>query len=177
MEWVGLGSARATTNMARCGGNVSCDRCCHCCASRESFPYLLPGRLPPPLAKVSRFHENVTSARPGRKKDGIKWGNWRLQKRWRQQWAPNQTVSQQLWLFSTQPRLCYWYLISHILVRGGSSWQIFEGLEQETNPCMDGGLVTLYIHEPLWDIQPSIRQSLFYRLYWNRMQRFRCRSE
>ena len=35
-----------------------------CIASINSlFPYLLPERLPPPLAKVSRFHENVTSAR------------------------------------------------------------------------------------------------------------------
>ena len=61
---------------------------------------------------------------------------------------------------------------SHILVRGRSSWQTSEGLEQETNPCMDGGLLKFntLLHEPLWDIQPSIRRSLFYRLYWNRMQ-------
>ena len=33
---------------------------------------------------------------------------------------------------------------SRSLVRGRSSWQTSEGLEQETDPCMDGGLVKLH---------------------------------
>ena len=36
---------------------------------------------------------------------------------------------------------------SHSLVRGRSSWQTSEGLEQETNPCMDGGLLKLCTYQ------------------------------
>ena len=72
----GMGGAGECTchyqHGARCGGNVSrdrcCPRCCHCCASRESIHCFHTCCLddfhhPLALAKVSRFHENVTSAR------------------------------------------------------------------------------------------------------------------
>ena len=66
MEWVGLGSARATTNMARAvHGNVSYNESAIGAVDHEigCTLYLLPGRLPRAPVRVSKFHENVTSVR------------------------------------------------------------------------------------------------------------------
>ena len=77
MEWAGLGSARATTNMARAEGKhpaTSLQSVLWIMGSDVLYPNLLPGRLPRAPVRVSRFHENVLAS--GRKKDGVKWGRW-----------------------------------------------------------------------------------------------------
>ena len=67
MEWVGLGSALATTNMARAEGMLSCNESAIGAVDHEIgctlYPNLLPGRLPRAPVRVSKFHENVTSVR------------------------------------------------------------------------------------------------------------------
>ena len=67
MEWVGLGSARATTNMPARGGNASYNESAIGAVDRgidcTLYPNLLPGRLPQAPVRVSRFHESVSSAR------------------------------------------------------------------------------------------------------------------
>ena len=68
MEWVGLGSARATTNMARAEGMHPATSLALSAIGAVDhgigctlYPNLLPGRLPRAPVRVSRFHENVTS--------------------------------------------------------------------------------------------------------------------
>ena len=59
MEWVGLGSARATTTWRGAAGMYSA------IGAVTAVHYSLRifrARLPPPHVEVSRFHENVTSA-------------------------------------------------------------------------------------------------------------------
>ena len=138
------------------------------CINWTLYPDHLPVELPRALAKL---RQNVTS----RKEEGrmvLNGGSWRLQKRWRQEWAPNQTVSQHsvdnLVSIITWSHIVWWE--EDPPARHAKVWS-----RKLTLAWMV--VSWSYMHEHLWDIQPSIRWSLFYWLYWNRMEQFRSRSE
>ena len=55
------GAGKSTCHYYHSGGNVSCDRCC--ASIGTLYPDLLPARFFRAIGKLSRSHENVTSAR------------------------------------------------------------------------------------------------------------------
>ena len=74
---MGLGSARATTNMAPARAEANNESAIGAVDHEIGctlYPNLLPGRIPRAPVRVSRFHENVLAS--GRKKDWVKWGRW-----------------------------------------------------------------------------------------------------